>query len=136
MNVEKLAIRQRLREQRRALSPRIVEAAGRAVEAQLREFPPYEVAVSLIAYIAHENEVPTDEVLEDAVRTGRSIYVPQTGGGVVRWHVGAPLTVGRTGVCEPLHGIPEHPTTPAVALGSGGCMGCARRPSGPWRRLL
>ena len=36
MNVEKHAIRQQLREQRRALSADAVEAAGRAVQAELR----------------------------------------------------------------------------------------------------
>jgi 5-formyltetrahydrofolate cyclo-ligase len=116
MNVEKRAIRQQLRERRRALSAEAVEAAGRAVQAQLLALPPYKAAVSVIGYIADENEVPTTAVLEETASSGRSLYLPHKTGGVVRWCLGDNLGVGCGGVREPLRGSPEYPQTPAVAL--------------------
>lgn len=118
MNVEKRAIRQRLREQRRALPAGTVEAVGRAVQERLRGFPPYTAAASVIAYIADENEVPTAGLLDEAARCGRGLYLPRNGPpiGVVRWRLGDPLTVGRSGVCEPADGVPTLPELPAVAL--------------------
>ena len=116
MNVEKRVIRQQLRERRRALSAEAVEAAGRAVQQGLRALLPYTLAVSVIGYIADENEVPTAGVLEEAARSGRNLYLPHSDGGVVRWRLGYSLAVGQGGVREPLRGVPEYPETPAVAL--------------------
>jgi 5-formyltetrahydrofolate cyclo-ligase len=116
MNAEKRAIRQQLRGRRRALSADIVEAAGRAVHVELLALPPYKAAVSVIGYIADENEVPTAAVLEEAARSGRTLYLPRSAGGVVRWRLGESLVVGRGGVREPLRGPPEYPAAPAVAL--------------------
>ena len=116
MNAEKHAIRQRLRERRRALSADAVETAGRTVAAQCLALRPYNEAVAVIGYIADENEVPTTLVLEEAARSGRKLYLPRSAGGVVRCRLGESLAVGRGGVREPLRGVPEYPETPAVAL--------------------
>lgn len=118
MNVEKRAIRQRLREQRRALSASTVQAVGRAVHEKLREFPPSAAAASVIAYIAHENEVPTDGLLDEAARRGQRIYLPREGVpiGVVRWRAGEPLAAGRSGVSAPSGNVPTAPESPAVAF--------------------
>lgn len=118
MSAEKRAIRQRLREQRRALPMHTVEAAGRAVLEQLLGFPSYTGAVSLIGYIAHENEVPTAGLLEEAVRSGRSLFLPRSTPpiGVVRWRAGESLVAGRGGVYEPAGTMVTLPELPAVAL--------------------
>jgi 5-formyltetrahydrofolate cyclo-ligase len=118
MNVEKRAIRQRLRAQRRALPTGTVKAAGRAVQAQLRAFRPYRAAASVIAYIADENEVPTEGLLEEAAGLGRSLYLPWSGTpvGVVPWQLHAPLKVGHGRVSEPAEGTPTRPELPAVAF--------------------
>jgi 5-formyltetrahydrofolate cyclo-ligase len=116
MNAEKHAIRQQLRERRRALSADAVETAGRAVAAQCLALRFYKAAVSIISYIADENEVPTTLILEEAARSGRKLYLPRSAGGVVRWRLGESVTVGRGGVREPVRGAPEYPETPAVAL--------------------
>jgi 5-formyltetrahydrofolate cyclo-ligase len=57
MSVEKRAIRQQLRERRRTLSARVVEAASLAACVRLRTLPTFQVAASIVAYIAHENEI-------------------------------------------------------------------------------
>ncbi len=116
MTVEKRAIRQQLREQRRGLSADVVRAAGRAVRVHLHVFQPYEAARSVIGYIADENEVPTEAFLAEAARVGRSVYLPLTAGGVARWRPGDGLAVGRGGVREPAYAAPEQPETPALAL--------------------
>ena len=118
MNVEKRAIRQRLREQRRALPAHTVERAGRAVREQLHTFAPYTAAVSLIAYIAHDNEVPTAELLDEAARCGRDVFLPRATPpiGVVRWCPGEPLATGRGGVCEPADESVTVPQAPAIAV--------------------
>ncbi len=118
MNAEKRAIRQLLREQRRALSARVVEAAGRAVRAQLAGFPPYHAAVSVITYVADENEVPTAALLDEAARCGRHIYLPRSSAeeGLLRWQPGEPLAAGRGGVCEPMSRMPSQPEVPAIAF--------------------
>jgi 5-formyltetrahydrofolate cyclo-ligase len=118
MNVEKRAIRQRLREQRRALSASTVEAVGRAVHEKLRGFPPYTAAASVIGYITHENEVPTDGLLDEVAHRGQRIYLPRSAVpiGVVRWQAGEPLAAGRGGVSAPAGGAPTSPEFPAVAL--------------------
>ena len=97
--------------------------------ALLREYP----AASVLAYFACENEVPTNELIELAARSGRAVYLPQSASGaVVRWQAGAALAIGPGGVSEPtgvaLHGMcPEIAFIPVVAwnrqgtrLGRGG----------------
>jgi 5-formyltetrahydrofolate cyclo-ligase len=118
MNVEKRVIRQRLREQRRALPARTVEAAGRAVRAQLLGFPPYVTALSVMGYVAHENEVPTTELLDEAARRGRSLLLPRITPpvGMVRWRPGEALVVDCYGVWEPANSFVTRPELPAVAL--------------------
>jgi len=116
MTVEKRAIRQQLREQRRGLSADIVEAAGRAVQPRLQAFPPYQVARAVIGYIADENEVPTAALLAGSVRDALIVYLPLTAGGVARWRPGQDLAVGRGGVREPACSVPEQPEIPALAL--------------------
>ena len=118
MNAEKRAIRQRLREQRRALPARTVEAVGRAVQAQLLRFPPYLAAAAVIAYIAHENEVPTAGLLDEAARRGRGLFLPRITppAGMVRWRPGEPLVADRCAISEPANGWVARPELPAVAL--------------------
>ena len=56
---------------------------GEVVRARVREVAALVGARAFIAYVAHENEVPTDGILADAVRVGRSVYLPGGDGGLV-----------------------------------------------------
>jgi 5-formyltetrahydrofolate cyclo-ligase len=118
MSVEKRAIRQALRAERRRQSAAIVTAAGAAVCAQLLGFPLYRAATSVAAYVADENEIPTAPVIEDALRAGRRVYLPRDFGvpGFVRWHPDIPLRRARGGVQEPVDGVPEGLEPPAIVL--------------------
>lgn len=118
MNVEKRAIRRDLRARREQLPSASVEDASAQVCAQLRSFPPIQLAASVIAYVADENEIDAGPLLDEIVRSGRRLFVPQNiaGPALIRWRPGSPLAVGRGGVLEPADGVPEIPPDPAVAL--------------------
>lgn len=103
MSVEKRAIRKQMRTARKAMPAVAVDAAGIAVMEQLRTFPRYLAARSVIAYVASDNEVPTAQLIEDVMLSGRPLYLPRTTGvsKVVRWFPGDPLMRGVGGVLEP-----------------------------------
>jgi 5-formyltetrahydrofolate cyclo-ligase len=114
MSIDKGAIRTTLRRLRRQLAPEQVAAAGVAVAQLLRSLPQYQNARSLIAYIGHDNEVPTAALLEDAAACGRAIFLPRTGTAAefVRWSLGEELVCGPGGIQQPSD-------TRAERLGSG-----------------
>ena len=117
MNVDKRALRQLLRERRRALAASVVEEAGAAVHAQLSAWPVYQAAGAVIAYVAHENEVPATLVFAASNRRSRQIYLPsQTRNALVRWSPDMLLVARRGGVLEPSVGEAAVPHPPAVAL--------------------
>ena len=115
---KKHAIRQHLRAQRKALSAAEVQAAGAAVRVRLREFPPYQTATAVVAYVAAENEIPTADLLDDAAYAHRELYLPQDDGAVVlvRWQPGERLVTGRRGVLQPANGLPAVPAGAPVVL--------------------
>jgi 5-formyltetrahydrofolate cyclo-ligase len=118
MSVEKRAIRQELRAERRRRSAAVVADAGAVVCAQLLGFPLYQAAVSVAVYVADENEVPTEPLIADALNTGRGVYLPRDGAApaFVRWHPGTPLRRARGGVQEPPGGVPADLEPPAIVL--------------------
>ncbi len=118
MSTEKQAIRRDLRERRRGLSAALVEAASVAVCGQLRTFPPFQAAASVVAYLSDENEISILSLLEGVVHSERRLYLPRSGTdqGFVRWHPGAPLKSGTGGVREPAAGVVEALVTPAIVL--------------------
>ncbi len=118
MNVEKQAIRRVLREHRKGRSPALIEASSAAVCARLRTFPPFATAASVVAYLAHENEICVRSLEAEIVKSGRALYLPLPAAGpvLVRWHPGAPLTRGRGGVWEPVAAAGEVPPVPAIML--------------------
>ncbi len=118
MSVEKRAIRRELRARRRQLSRAFVEDASARVCAQLRSFPPLQLAASVVAYVADDNEIDVGGLLDDIVQSGRRLFLPQNidGPALICWRPGSPLAVGRGGVPEPADGVPELPPEPAVAL--------------------
>lgn len=115
---DKSAMRGPLRALRRQLPPEVVEAAGVAVRGQLGTLPVYQAATRIIAYLATENEIPTEGIIAESVQAGREVYLPKTGkeAGFVRWRVGDRLVCGPGGVWEPGEGIPLPNGVEAIAL--------------------
>lgn len=118
MSADKRAIRQILREGRRGLSVAVVESAGAAVCAQILTFAPYQTAVSVIAYVADENEIPTARLLDEVVRSGRIVYLPchTPEPALIAWRPGERLSAGAGGILEPAGCRPAHPEPPAIAF--------------------
>jgi 5-formyltetrahydrofolate cyclo-ligase len=118
MSVEKRAIRREMRERRKALPAYVVEAAGAAVYLRLRALAAYAAAVSVIAYIADENEIPTAEVIQAVIRSQRLLFLPRASPApsLARWDPGDPLVAGEGGVREPLAGPPSTVDGPAIGL--------------------
>lgn len=103
MDQKKAAIRQAMRERRRALSAGTVDEAGRSALALVREWPEFRRATTVLAYAAADNEVPTDPLIGEAWQQGKAVFLPsvQGEGLIFRRHLpGAPLSTGRFGIFE------------------------------------
>ena len=70
------ALRQRLRERRRALSPAAQRQAALAVTRQLENWPEWISAVRVAGYWACDGELDPAPLLERAWAAGRSVYLP------------------------------------------------------------
>ena len=70
------ALRQRLRERRRALSPAMKRQAALAVASRLEDWPEWISAVRVAGYWACDGELDPAPLLERAWSTGRSVYLP------------------------------------------------------------
>jgi len=118
MSGQKHAIREHVRARRRALPADAVATAGTAAGALLREFSPYAAATAVIAYIAAENEIPTSEIIADAVASRRQLYLPRSDGSgkLVAWRPGDLLVRGSGGTMQPADDTPATPSAPAIAL--------------------
>ncbi len=115
---DKCTLRGALRDRRKQLSADVVRAAGAAVREQVRLFLEEHPAQALLAYLASENEIPTDGIIVDCVRAQWDLYLPQcaTVPRFVRWQPGDPLRCGPGGVLEPSDGFPLPDRHSAVVL--------------------
>lgn len=70
------ALRQRVREQRRALSPTAQRQAALAVARRIEDWPEWISAVRVAGYWACDGELDPAPLLERAWATGRLVYLP------------------------------------------------------------
>ena len=115
---DKCALRRALRARRRELSLDVVRAAGTAVRVQVRLLLVAHPAAALLAYLATENEIPTDGIIADCVQARREMYLPSTTPvpRFVCWQPGDRLQPGPGGVLEPHGGLPLPGQRCAIAL--------------------
>jgi 5-formyltetrahydrofolate cyclo-ligase len=73
---EKRRARARLKALRRALDPEDVRRRGERVQARLLQMPAYQGARTLALYAALPGEVPTDALLQQALRDGKAVVFP------------------------------------------------------------
>lgn len=118
MESAKEIVRQEVRAQRAALAEHLVREAGVSVVARVRALPAYRKAVSVLAYVAKDNEVPTGALIADGLGRGQRIYLPRAAAGhFIRYVPGHPLVPGCRGVLEPTGDETFLPGCgPAVAL--------------------
>jgi 5-formyltetrahydrofolate cyclo-ligase len=77
MQNEKKQLRARLRALRRNLSQPEVEEKSRLIFGQLRNFPPFLQAMTIVLYNADENEVQTEAIWQEALRQNKAVYYPR-----------------------------------------------------------
>src|SRR5208283_490825 len=77
MAADKNNLRAILRESRQALGPQRADALSAKVQARLIESAFYRSAAAIVLYAAVENEVATDLIAADSIRTGRTVYYPR-----------------------------------------------------------
>jgi len=104
MRGTKSDIRQQMRRARRLLSLADQAAAEQSLAAWLPSFVPYVEAPVVLAYLASEREFPTAELIEDAWRRGKRVFLPRVVGEQLEFALHAPgvaLSRGRFGIPEP-----------------------------------
>jgi len=89
---------------------------GGVVRARVREMVALVRARAIIAYVAHENEVPTAGILADAARVGLPVYLPARDGGVVALGPDPHWGCGPGGVVELVGPRAATVESPCVAL--------------------
>lgn len=115
---EKCVLRRALRARRRQLPAGVVRAAATAVQSRVCLFLARHPAALLLAYLATENEIPTDGIIADCMRAQREVYLPTTRPvpQFVKWRPGDRLRRGPGGVFEPPDGAPLSEHVEAIAL--------------------
>ena len=73
---EKKLLRQEMIRQREALDPQEVVAAGRKIARRLLALDSVRQARRILFYLSIRNEVPTDEMIEKVLQTGKTVLVP------------------------------------------------------------
>jgi len=108
-------------------------SASRGVQFRVLESSFYQVASTIVLYAAKDNEVATDLLLADALKSGRQVFLPRVLPesrelAIVRVRDSAELVIGSFGLLEPAGAE----TIPAVNLGPAlFCVpGVAFSPSG------
>ena len=115
MAADKNNLRAILRESRQALGPQRADALSAKVQARLIESAFYRSAAAIVLYAAVENEVATDLIAADSIRTGRTVYYPRVDAALRSISIAAirdpgELKPGRFGIPEPPAGreiVPE-----------------------------
>ncbi len=77
MAAEKSNLRAILKESRKALEPECAQALSAKVQSRLIGSEFYQSAPAIVLYAAVENEVATELIAADSIRTGRVVYYPR-----------------------------------------------------------
>lgn len=119
----KMAIRQELRERRKALTETSYAEKSKIIREKLESLEAFREATKILVYLSNEEEVDTKELVKDCVRTGRRVYAPKVEGDsliicpVQDWQE---LKPGAFGILEPCQTIDaEHPAEMDLILVPG-----------------
>jgi 5-formyltetrahydrofolate cyclo-ligase len=101
----KLVLRGAVQSRRSALTSQECFLLSRAIQARALQSPAYRAARSIALYSATQNEVGTEEILDNALASGRRVFYPRTAANGAREFIGitssADLRAGRYGIREP-----------------------------------
>jgi 5-formyltetrahydrofolate cyclo-ligase len=106
MAADKRYFRNIISDCRSALTRAYAESVSRRVEVRFLESAPYREASTVVLYAAKDNEVSTDLLLDDALRSGRRVLLPKVVPEtrellLIRLWNRAELALGAFGLLEP-----------------------------------
>jgi 5-formyltetrahydrofolate cyclo-ligase len=105
----KRALRVAALTQRGSLARAHFLSLGALIQARALEFTPYLTARAIILYSPIQNEVPTEEIRDDALASGKRVFYPKLSAAnsvaVAEIHSAADLGSGRFGISEPTGSI-------------------------------
>lgn len=120
--MDKKALRARIREQKKALTPAQIEGASQLLTQQFLTHPAYQNARSVYGYLSYNQEVRTDALLRQALQDGKRIAVPKVeGDGMTFYWLEDPdrVATGYRGIPEPFGTEPVADDPDALVLMPG-----------------
>lgn len=123
LSIMKQALRQEMREKRKALSPASYAKKCTEIQKRLEALPQWQNARTLLLYVSTEEEVDTRRLIHDALDKNRHIFVPKMNGDTLvicplrDWD---DLKPGGFGIMEPCEILEEaHPEAMDLILVPG-----------------
>lgn len=120
--MDKKALRKWIREQKRAMTPEMIENASQALARQFFATPYYKNAKTVYGYLPYNQEVRTVPILEQALRDGKQVAVPKVYGDTMRFIYLDDLTQvspSEMGIPEPIADAPVAADETALVLMPG-----------------
>ena len=120
--MDKKALREQIKIQKRAMTEKQIEEASRGLAAQLFAHPAYRNAKSIYGYLSYNQEVRTMAILEQAQKDGKRVAVPKVFGDRMRFLWLDDLSQVALGYCripEPVADGPEADDDTALVLMPG-----------------
>ena len=120
--MNKKALRQKIREQKRAMTPAQIEEASRKLAEQFLATEAYRNAQTVYGYLPYNQEVRTVPILERALADGKRVAVPKVYDDEMRFIYLTDLTqvaTGYAGIPEPIGDGPVADDPTALVLMPG-----------------
>ena len=120
--MDKKALRSKIREQKRAMTPAEIETASRNLAKQFFETKAYREAKTLYGYLPYNQEVRTVPILEQALADGKKVAVPKVYGDEMKFIYLTDLqqvAIGYAGIPEPVADEPVADDPTALMLMPG-----------------
>ena len=83
--MDKKALRKRIAEQKRAMTPEQIEAASQRLAERLFQTDAYQNALSIYGYLSYNQEIRTLPILRSAMIDGKRVAVPKVYGDEMRF---------------------------------------------------
>ena len=120
--MDKAALRQKIRNQKRAMTPEEIELAGKRLAEKFLSSELYRQAETIYGYLPYNQEVRTVPMLEQALRDGKRVAVPKVYGEEMKFIYITDLSQvekGYAGIPEPIADEPVADDPYALVLMPG-----------------
>ena len=120
--MDKKTLRQKIREQKRAMTAEQIQTASEKLTRMFLETELYQKAKTLYGYLPYNQEVRTVPILERALADGKKVAVPKVYGDTMKFIYLPDLTqveTGYAGIPEPIADGPEGDDPTALVLMPG-----------------